>query len=317
MTRIVFLDRETIGPSVELTRPSAPHELIVHEQSSEDQVMERLAGAEVAITNKVPLRRASIERLPELKFITVAATGYDVIDMDACRERGITVSNVRGYAVNTVPEHTMALILALRRGLVGYRQDVLDGAWQRAGQFCFFNHPINDLAGSRIGIIGEGSIGQSVAKLAQAFGMQVMFAAHKGVEGLGPLYTPFEQVLETADVITLHAPLTPATRDTLAMPEFRRMRRRPIIVNTARGGLVNEADAVAALEEGLISGLGFDVLTTEPPKADNPIFRVASRPDVILTPHTAWASEEAQEGLWNQVVESIDAFLAGAPVRVL
>lgn len=317
MAKAVFLDRGTIGPSVDLVRSAAPFEWEIYEQTDPTQVAERLRGAAIAITNKVPVRRETLESLPDLKFIAVAATGYDVIDLEACRERGIVVSNVRGYAVNTVPEHTMALILALRRALPGYRQDVLDGVWQRSGQFCFFSHPIYDLAGSKLGIIGEGSIGQSVARLAGAFGMEIMFAAHKGVEGLGPLYTPFDRVLETADVITLHAPLTPATRGMLAMPEFRRMRRKPLIVNTARGGLVDEADAVEALEQGLIGGLGFDVLTSEPPDADNPIYRVAGRPDVILTPHTAWASAEAMQGLWNQVVESIDAFVAGTPVRTL
>lgn len=182
-------------------------------------MVERLQGAEIAITNKVPLDRDALGKLPALKFIAVAATGYDVIDLDACREYGITVSNVRGYAVHTVPEHTMALILALRRGLAGYRQDVLNGAWQRAGQFCFFSRPIHDLAGSRIGIIGEGSIGQAVAALARAFGMHVMFAAHKGVDGMGPLYTPFDQVIETADVITLHAPLGKGNGSFLFRPD--------------------------------------------------------------------------------------------------
>lgn len=317
MTKAVFLDRGTVGPTVDLTRPAAPLDWEVFDQTLPEQVVERLAGAEIAITNKVPLRRSTLEKLPHLRFITVAATGYDILDIEACREREITVSNVRGYAVNTVPEHAMALILALRRALPGYRQDVLAGEWQRSGQFCFFGHPIRDLAGSRIGIIGEGSIGQSVAHLARAFGMEIMFAAHKGVEGLGPLYTPFDQVLETADVITLHAPLTPATRGVLAMPEFRKMKRRPIIINTARGGLVDEADAARALEEGLIGGLGFDVLASEPPEPDNPILRIAHRPDVILTPHTAWASAEAQQTLWSQVIESIDAFCSGTPVRTV
>ncbi|WP_319825931.1 D-2-hydroxyacid dehydrogenase [Thalassovita sp.] len=317
MTKIVFLDRATMGPSVELTRPQAPHDWDQHDRSSADDVVSRLAGAQVAITNKVPITRAALEQLPELKFVTVAATGYDVIDLAACRDHGVTVSNVRGYAINTVPEHTMALILSLKRAIPGYRQAVLDGRWQEENQFCFFDYPICDLAGANIGIIGEGVIGQAVARLAQAFGMHPLFAAHKGVEGLGPLYTPFDQMLEQSDVITCHAPLTPATRDVLAMADFRKMKRRPIIINTARGGLVNEADAVAALEEGLISGLGFDVLTTEPPSADNPIYQVAARPDVIITPHTAWASDQAMAEVWRQVVESIDAFLAGSPVRIL
>lgn len=315
--RIVVLDRGTYAPEVETAPPKVEAEWIVHDRTEPDQVVERLAGAAVAVTNKVPLRRETLDQLPELKMISVSATGYDVIDVPACRERGIAVANVRAYAVNTVPEHTFALILALRRQLVGYRRDVIDGAWGRAGQFCFHAHPMRDLAGSTLGVIGEGSLGQSVARLGQAFGMRTLFAAHKGVEGLGPLYTPFEQVLEESDVVTLHCPLTPATRDTLAEPEFRRMKRRPIIVNTARGGLVNEADLVAALEAGLISGIGFDVLTTEPPAPDNPLMRVADRPDVIVTPHVAWASLEAQAECWRQTVENIDAFLSGAPARLV
>ncbi|WP_029032310.1 D-2-hydroxyacid dehydrogenase [Salinarimonas rosea] len=317
MTRIVFLDRDTIGPSVVLARPAAPHSWEEHGHTAPDCVVERLAGAEIAVVNKVPLTRETLDRLPELRFVTVAATGYDAIDIEACREKSIVVSNVRGYAVNTVPEHTLALILALRRSLVGYRQDVIMGEWQKAGQFCFFKHPIRDLAGSRIGIIGEGSIGQSVAALTRAFGMVPLFSAHKGVSGLGPLYTPFEEVLETADIITLHAPLTPQTRDVLGMPEFRRMRQRPLIINTARGGLVNEADLVTALDEGLIGGIGFDVLTSEPPGSDNPLLAILDRPNVIVTPHVAWASEGAMQTLWSQVVESIDAFLAGSPVRTV
>ena len=317
MAKIVFLDRGTIGPSVDLTRPGGPHSWDAYDATASDQVVERLSGATVAITNKVPIRADAIAQLEDLRFISVAATGYDVIDLDACRARGIAVSNVRDYAVNTVPEHTLALMLALRRSLMGYRKDVLDGAWQRSGQFCFFGHPISDLAGSKLGIIGEGAIGQAVARLATAFGMDVMFAAHKGAHGMGPLYTPFGQVLETADVISLHAPLTPASRNMIAMDEFRAMRRQPIIINTARGGLVNEADLVAALDEGLIAGFGFDVLAAEPPDPESPVLSVADRPNVILTPHTAWASGQAMEELWRQVVESIDAFLAGSPVRTL
>ncbi|MGE4371985.1 MAG: D-2-hydroxyacid dehydrogenase [Xanthobacter sp.] len=315
--RIVFLDRETIAPSISLDKPQHVHDWAEYPRSAGEDLVVRLKGARIAITNKVRLPRAVLEQLPDLKFISVAATGYDCVDVAACRELGITVSNVRGYAVNTVPEHTMALILALRRSVVAYRQDVIAGEWQKSGQFCFFNHPISDLSGAKVGIIGSGSIGRSVARLCEAFGMQVMFAAHKGRTGMGALYTPFDEVLETADIITLHAPLTPETRDMLALPEFRKMARKPIIINTARGGLVHEADVVTALDEGLISGIGFDVLTSEPPRDDNPLLTVLDRPNVIVTPHVAWASLEAQQTLWNQVVDSIDAFLNGAPVRVV
>lgn len=315
--RIVFLDRDTIGPGIDLTKPAFAHDWVEYPQTVAGHVVERLAGAAVAITNKVPLRRATLDRLPALKCIAIAATGYDVIDIDACRERGVTVTNVRGYAVATVPEHTFALILALRRGLIGYRDEVIAGAWQRSGQFCFHTYPIVDLAGSTLGIIGEGAIGQAVARLGQAFGMRTLFAAHKGRTGLGPLYTPFDQVLAESDVITLHCPLLPQTRNLLAMAEFRQMRRRPLIINASRGGLVDEADLVAALDEGLIAGAGFDCLTTEPPGADHPLLGVLDRPDVIVTPHVAWAGQKAMRTLWHQVVANIEAFHRGAPVNVV
>ena len=200
----VFLDRETFPADMDLPPPHATEPWETHDRTHPDQVVERLSGAKVAITNKVPLRREALEQLPGLKCISVAATGYDVIDIDACRDLGITVSNVRGYAVNTVPEHTFALILALRRSIVGYREDVLAGKWQEAGQFCFFTHPIRDLAGSRLGIVGEGAIGQAVDRIARGFGMEPVFAAHKGRDDMGRLYTPFDEMLETADIITLH-----------------------------------------------------------------------------------------------------------------
>jgi glycerate dehydrogenase len=315
--KIVFLDRNTIGPSVELSRPSFPHEWKEHGASKHEEVVERLKGATIAVTNKTPIREKDIERLPDLKMIAIAATGYDVIDVAACEKRGIIVSNIRGYAVNTVPEHTFALILALRRSIAGYRQDVIDGEWQKSGQFCFFTQPIKDLAGSTLGIVGEGAIGQSVAKIGQAFGMKTLFAAHKNVTGLGPLYTPFDEVLETSDVITLHSPLLPGTRNMIAMPEFRKMKKKPLIINTARGGLVVEEDLVKALDEGLISGAGFDVLTVEPPPPGHPFLSVLNRPNFIVTPHVAWASEQAMQTLWSQVVWNIENFHAGRPSHIV
>ena len=315
--RIVFLDRNTMGPAVRVTRPRFVHEWIEHAATAPEQVAERLASATIAITNKTPIRAPELARLPQLKMIAVAATGHDVIDLGACRERGIVVSNVRGYAVNTVAEHTLALILALRRAIVGFRQDVIDGAWQQAGQFCFFTHPVHELAGSTLGIMGEGVIGQSVARLGQAFGMKTLFAAHKGVQGLGPLYTPFDEVLETSDIITLHCPLMPNTRNMLGMAEFRKMKKRPLLINTARGGLVVEADVVRALDEGLLAGIGFDCLTSEPPVPDHPFRTILTRPNVIVTPHVSWASDEAMQVLWNQVVFHLENFYAGRPTNVV
>jgi glycerate dehydrogenase len=317
MTKIVFLDRDTIGPSVAINRPQFAHEWVEYGKTPEEQVAERIHDADIVITNKAPVRQAAIAAASKLKMIAVAATGYDVIDLTFAKERGVVVSNVRGYAVNTVPEHTFALIFALRRSIVGFRQDVIAGEWQRANQFCFFNHPIRDLAGSTLGIFGGGSLGRSVAKIADAFGMRVMFAGRKGEDEVREGYTPFRTVLEEADILTLHMPLTPDTRNLIGIEEFRMMKRRPLVINTARGGLVNEADLVIALDEGLISGAGFDVLTKEPPAPDNPLLAVIERPNVILTPHVAWASDEAMQGLWAQVIGHIENFERGAPTNVL
>ncbi|SAK75053.1 glycerate dehydrogenase [Caballeronia calidae] len=317
MQKIVFLDRETLAPQITLKRPAFEHELVEYGRTAPEQVAARLQGASIVITNKVAITADIIEQVPTLRLVAVAATGTDVVDKAACAKRGIVVSNIRGYAVNTVPEHTFALMLALRRNLIAYRDDVLNGEWQKSGQFCFFNHAIRDLGGATLGIIGEGVLGQRVAEIAKAFGMKPVFAAHKGRDGLGPLYTPWDEVLATSDVITIHSPLTPQTRGMLSSAEFRAMKKKPLIINTARGGLVDEAALVEALDEGLISGIGFDVLTTEPPAADNALMRIANRPNVIVTPHVAWASDEAQQSLADQLMDNVAAFVAGTPVNVV
>lgn len=318
MQKIVFLDRATLAPQIVLREPRFDHQLIEHDRTTPEQVLKRLAGASIAITNKVPLTKEVLEQLPDLKLVAVAATGTDCVDKAACQQLGIAVSNIRGYAINTVPEHTFALILALRRNLIAYREDVLAGEWQKSGQFCFFTHPIHDLAGARLGIIGEGVLGQRVAEIGKAFGMQPMFAAHKGRDGLGPLYTPWDEVLAASDIITVHSPLTPHTRNMLAMPEFRAMKQKPLIINTARGGLVDEAALVQALDEGLISGAGFDVTAGgEPPPPESPLLRAAGRPNVILTPHVAWASDEAQQSLADQLMDNIENFVGGTPTHLV
>lgn len=317
MRKIVFLDRSTIAPQIRLRRPNFEHELIEHATTRPEDVVARLAGATVAIVNKVSLRAADLEQLPDLRLIAVAATGTDCIDKAYCMARGITVSNIRGYAVNTVPEHAFALMLALRRNLIAYRDDVIAGRWQQSGQFCFFDHPIRDLAGARLGIIGEGVLGQRVADIGKALGMVPLFAAHKGRTGLGPLYTPWQDVLETSDIITLHSPLTDETRGMIAMSEFRAMKRRPLIINTARGGLVDEEALIDALDMGLISGAGFDVVTSEPPSTDNPLLQIAGRHNVILTPHVAWASDQAQQALADQLMDNIENFICGRPSNLV
>ncbi len=317
MQKIVFLDRATIAPQISLRRPSFDHEFVEHEHTGPDEVVARLAGASIAILNKVRLTAAAMQQLPHLRLVAVAATGTDCVDKAYCAAQGIAVANIRGYAVSTVPEHTFALMLALRRNIVAYRADVLAGKWQAARQFCFFDHPIRDLAGARLGIIGEGILGQRVADIARAFGMIPMFAAHKGVTGLGPLYTPWDTVLETSDIITLHSPLTPQTRLMIGDLEFAAMKRTPLLVNTARGGLVDEEALVRALDDGRIAGAGFDVASEEPPCPSSPLMRIAGRPNVIITPHVAWASDEAQQALADQLMDNIENFVAGRPTNVV
>ncbi|MFZ4809676.1 MAG: D-2-hydroxyacid dehydrogenase [Hyphomicrobiaceae bacterium] len=314
--RIVFLDRDSFAPSVRLDRPGGAHEWVEHARSAPEEVAERLAEADIAITNKAPIRQDAIASAPRLRMIAVTATGYDCVDTAAAKARGIVVSNVTNYATETVPEHVFALILALRRSIVGYRADVVAGHWQTSPSFCLLGHPIRNLAGATLGIIGAGAIGRAVQRIGAAFGMQTLLAARKGAAADGP-YTAFDDVLARSDILTLHCPLTPATRNLIALPELRKMSRRPLLINTARGGLVDEADLVRALDEGLVSGIGFDCLSREPPSADNPLLAVAGRANVILTPHVAWASEEAMQALWDQSLANIAAFLAGSPRNVV
>jgi len=313
--RVVFLDRATLPAGIVVRPPSFAHEWITHELTAPGEVADRIADADIVVTNKAPVRAAALAFAPRVRMIAVAATGYDNVDLATCAGRGIVVSNVRNYAVNTVPEHTFALILALRRSIAAYHASVAAGAWQRSGQFCYFDYPIRDLAGSTLGIIGDGVLGQAVAELARAFKMRVLFSAYKGVAGMGPLYTPFDDVLRQSDVITLHCPLTPATRNMIGTAEFAGMARRPLLINTARGGLVDEGALAAALTGGEIAGAAFDVATVEPPATDHPFMALLGRPDFLLTPHVAWASVEAIQGLADQLVDNIEAFERGAPVN--
>jgi len=233
--RVVFLDRASLKAKVR--KPAHASQYVEYDKTSAEQIVPRLAGADVAIVNKVPMRGPTLEQLPRLKMIAVAATGYDVIDVAYCKAHGIAVANIRNYAVHTVPEHAFMLILALRRNLLAYRQDVENGVWNKSDQFCFFTHDIGDLHGSTLGIIGEGAIGQGTAAIGRAFGMRVLFADHPPPKMEGVTFTPHEQVLAESDVISLHCPLMPATRNLIDLAAFRKMKRNALLINTARGGL--------------------------------------------------------------------------------
>jgi glycerate dehydrogenase len=308
--RVVFLDRASLKAKVR--KPSVAAEYIEHEKTGVDEIVPRLAGATVAIINKVPMRADTLRQLPDLKLIAVAATGYDVVDTPYCTQHGIAVANIRNYAVHTVPEHAFAMILALRRNLLAYRQDVENGVWNKSDQFCFFTHDIGDLHGATLGIIGEGAIGQGTAAIGRAFGMRVLFADHPPPKMEGVSFTPHEEVLAQSDVISLHCPLLPSTRNLIGMDAFRKMKRNALLINTARGGLVDEAALIQALDQGLIAGAGFDVLTVEPPKNGHPLLDVR-RPNFILTPHVAWASDGAMQFLADQLIDNIELWAAGKP----
>lgn len=313
---VVFLDRATLPQSIHLKPLPFPHHLQVYDHTGIEEVASRIKDAEIVITNKAAVSAEAIAAASRLQMIAVAATGTDNIDIKACAARGITVSNIRNYAGHTVPEHTFALILALRRSLLAYRNSVAAGRWQQSGQFCYFDYPIHDLAGSTMGIIGDGVLGRSVAEIAKAFGMKVLFSDYKGTTGMGPLYTPFAEVLRRSDIITLHTPLLPSTRNLIGEAEFAAMARRPLLINTARGGLVDEAALAMALKTGQISGAGFDVVTTEPP-VDSVMMQLLELPNFLLTPHVAWASQEAIQSLADQLIGNIESFANGEPRNVV
>jgi len=311
---VVFLDRQSVKANVR--RPRCAQTYIEHDKTAPSEIVERLRDATVAIVNKVVLREPTLAQLPKLKLIAMAATGYDCIDIESCRRRGIAVANIRNYAVHTVPEHVFAMVLALRRSLLAYRRDVEQGEWQRSEQFCFLTHPIGDLFGSTLGILGEGAIGQGAAAIGRGFGMKVLFADHEPPKAPGVEFTPLQQVLETSDVISLHLPLMPSTRNLIGIEQLRRMKRNAILINTARGGLVDEGALVQALDEGLIAGAGFDVLTVEPPRDGNPLLQVR-RPNFILTPHVAWASDGAMQFLADQMIDNVDTWAEGKPQHLV
>lgn len=315
--KIVFLDRATIPEQVALPEFSFSHTLVEHDRTGPDQVAERIREADIVIVNKVVVDAGHLAGAGRLKMIAVAATGTDNIDLRECNRRGIIVSNVRGYAVNSVPEHAMALIFALRRNLLAYHRSVAAGRWQQAAQFSYFDYPIRDLAGSTLGIIGRGSLGRAMAQLGDALGMRVQFAARKDSTETSGDYTSFTGVLRTSDIISLHCPLNDQTRGMIGAAEFALMERKPLLINTARGGLVDETALVEALRCGQISGAGFDAVSQEPPPADHPFMSLLEAGNFILTPHVGWASLESVQAMVRQMVGNIEAFHRDEPRNVV
>jgi len=308
----VVLDMDTIDrgdldlAGLEATLPSWRF----HNIADPEDTATRLRGAAVAVTNKVVLDAATLEAAG-LKFVCVAATGTNNVDLDAARRLGVPVSNVRQYAGASVAQHVFALILALTVRLDDYRRAVAAGEWQASPYFCLLDFPIRELAGKTLGIVGYGDLGQSVARLGEAFGMQVLVAGRRGFAPPAGR-APFEEVLTRADVLSLHCPLTDDTRGLIGAAELARMKPDAVLINTARGGLVDEAALAAALRAGRLGGAGMDVLTREPPVGGN-VLLDPGIPNLIVTPHIAWASREARQRVIDEVANNVRAFLDGAP----
>ena len=314
MKKIVFLDQGTLDRFT--LDFNFPHELINIENCPQDRVAEALQGCKIAITNKVIIDRAAIEANPELKLIAVAATGYNNVDVEAAKEHGVTVCNVAGYSQTAVAEHAFMMMIALMHRLPLYEARMRDGEWQRSPFFSIFGAPIFELKGKTLGIFGKGSIGSQFAKYAEDFGMKVLFSERRNAEVIREGYHSFEDVLTSSDVYSIHAPLTADTKDMIDVAEINRMKEGAILLNVSRGGLINEQALADALRSGRIGGAGVDVLTTEPPKPDNPLL-ANDLGNFIITPHTAFASEEALATLVGILINNINQFVAGTPENVV
>ncbi|KEF31853.1 Glycerate dehydrogenase [Marinobacter nitratireducens] len=296
--RAVFLDAKTLGDDVDLTSiENVTGGLKKYEKTAPDEVLERIQGFDTVVVNKVVLTREHFDACPELTTIAVVATGTNNIDKVAAEDHGIRVLNVTNYGRSTVAQHTMALILALATRLLDYDRDVRAGRWGKSDMFCLMDHPILELEGRTLGIVGYGDLGKGVIERAEAFGMKVMLGTRPGQEAGevdGYQRIPLDELLPQVDVLSLHCLLTDETRDMIGERELKMMKPDSLLINTSRGGLVNEQALADALRAGDIGGAGFDVLTEEPPRNGNPLL-ADDIPNLIITPHSAWASREARQ----------------------
>lgn len=316
--KIVVLDGYTLNPGdITWEKLDKIGELKVYDRTSREKVLDRIGESEIVFTNKTPLTKEIFNQVPNVKYIGVLATGYNVVDIQAAKESGITVTNVPNYGSDAVAQHAFALLLEMCHHVGDHGKAVKEGAWTDCSDFCFWNYPLIELAGKTIGIIGFGRIGQSVAKIAQAFGLKVLaFSGHrdKALESENVKYAELDELLTKSDVISLHCPLFESTKGIINKNAIAEMKQGVMIINTARGQLIVEEDLAEALNSGKVAGAALDVVSTEPIKADNPLLMANN---CIITPHIAWASKEARIRLMNIAVDNLEAFLKGAPVNVV
>ena len=311
---IVVLDRDTL-----VNRPfdfDFPHTLGIYGTTEAHETLERIRGADIVITNKVEISAQAFAENPQLKLVAVTATGVNNVDVEAAKQNGTAVCNIRAYGNESVAEHAFMMMITLMRNLPAYQRDVAAGLWENSPFFCHLGAPMRDLNGKTLAIFGRGNIGKTLATYAQAFKMNVVFAEHKNAQSVRDGYVSFNEAIRSADVVSLNCPLTPQTANMIGEAELQQMKPSAILINCGRGGLVDEAALVAALKYGQIGGAGFDVLTQEPPRDGNPLLK-ARLPNLIVTPHIAWASQEAANRLFDILLDNINHFVAGNPQNLV
>lgn len=314
LLQIVVLDRDTL-----VNRPfdfDFPHTLSSYGTTEAHETLARIRGADIVITNKVVISAQAFAENPQLKLVAVTATGVNNVDVEAAKQNGTAVCNIRAYGNESVAEHAFMMMITLMRNLPAYQRDVAAGLWENSPFFCHLGAPMRDLNGKTLAIFGRGNIGKTLATYAQAFKMNVVFAEHKNAQSVRDGYVSFDEAIRSADVVSLNCPLTPQTANMIGEAELQQMKPGAILINCGRGGLVDEAALVAALKYGQIGGAGFDVLTQEPPRDGNPLLK-ARLPNLIITPHIAWASQEAANRLFDILLDNINRFVAGNPQNLV
>ncbi|MBU5617343.1 D-2-hydroxyacid dehydrogenase [Psychrobacter sp. TAE2020] len=307
----VFLDRGTFSEGIDLPAPQGITDYITYDDTPQEDavIIKRCKNADIIFTNKVKINAEVIAQLPKLKLIQLTATGMNNVDQQACTAHNITLNNVAGYAVKSVPEHTFMLMLNALRAGIYYHQKVVDGSWQANGNWCLLDIPLIDLEDKTLGIIGVGTIGKRVTDIAKAFGMTVLWAEHQGRSPRNSNYTAFDEVLACSDVISLHCPLDERTHHLINETTLAKMSKQPLIVNVARGGIVDSQALADAINNEQIMGYASDVFENEPMLDDDPLLTITEHPRVIFSPHNAWGSESAQITLWQILSKQVVGFI--------
>lgn len=316
--KIVVLDGYTLNPGdISWEGLEKLGDLTVYDRTPEDKIVERCKDAEIVFTNKTPVRANTIDALPSMKYIGVLATGYNVVDIDHAKSKGIPVVNIPGYGTSSVVQMTIALLLELTQHVQEHNESVRAGGWAASPDFCYWNFPLVELAGKTIGIIGFGTIGQGVADVATALGMNVIGSARTHTDQSARKNFKWDSIpdlIKESDVVSIHCPLFPETNNLINADSLKTMKKSAFLLNTSRGPIVNDQDLADALNNGVIAGAGIDVLSVEPPSKDNPLFKAKN---CIITPHIAWATKEARTRLMGMAEDNLASYLDGKPVNVV